>query len=253
MMRVLRVTIVLCVVMCRVMVSPQPVTCNVLPNPTVASQWSTWTALSGSTNSMFQDGGIAISKWPDNSLHIYAQQGTGGNSIYNWYSSNNGLSWTGPGPIIAPPGGALCKGIGSASNNDVFFLFLPCIPGGEAIGCSFDSTSGSALASWTLPPIAYGAGLAVVWQAVPLYTIVYTDGYTLSSCTCNPIGNVWSSGSVIAPATSTAISRLYPRLSLLDGIYTITSIEYDSGILTARSIPIRASGNPPTLFTGQTA
>jgi hypothetical protein len=64
-------------------------TCYVqrITDPTVASQWSTWTALSGSTNSMFQDGGIAISKWPDNSLHLYAGQGTGGNSIYNWYSS----------------------------------------------------------------------------------------------------------------------------------------------------------------------
>jgi hypothetical protein len=44
-------------------------TCYVqrITDPTVASQWSTWTALSGSTNIMFQDGGIAISKWPDNS------------------------------------------------------------------------------------------------------------------------------------------------------------------------------------------
>ena len=206
-------------------------TCYVqrITDPTVASQWSTWTALSGSTSIMFQDGGIAISKWPDNSLHIYAQQGTGGNSIYNWYSSNNGQSWAGPGAILAPPGGALCKGIGSAGNNDVFFLYD--VSGGEAIGCSFYTTSWSALASWTLPPIAYGAGLAIVWSS-SLYTIVYTDGYTLASCTFNPVGTLWSSGSIIAPATSTAISRIYPRLSLLDGIYTLTSIEYDSGLLT---------------------
>jgi hypothetical protein len=206
-------------------------TCYVqrITDPTVALQWSTWTALSGSANIMFQDGGIAIAKWPDNSLHIYAQRGTSGNGIYNWYSSNNGVSWTGPGPILAPPGGALCKGISSAGNNDVFFIYD--VSGGEAIGCSFYSTSWSALASWTLSPIAYGAGLAVVWSG-SLYTIVYTDGYTLASCTCNPVGNVWSSGSVIAPATSTAIGRLYPHLSRLDGIYTITSIEYDSGLLT---------------------
>ena len=178
---------------------------------------------------MFQDGGIAISKWPDNSLHIYAQQGTGGNSIYNWYSSNSGQSWTGPGAILAPPGGALCKGMGSAGNNDVFFLYD--VYGGEAIGCSFYSTAWSSLTSWTLPPIAYGSGLAAVWTG-SLYTLVYSDGYTLFSCTFNPVGNVWTAGSIIAPATSTAIGRVYPRLSLSDGVYTVTSIEYDSGILT---------------------
>lgn len=206
-------------------------TCYVqrITDPTVASQWSTWTALTGSVNSLFQDGGIAIAKWPDNSLHIYAQQGTGGNTIYNWYSSNNGQTWTGPGAILAPPTGALCKGIASAGNNDVFFIYD--VSGGEAMGCSFYTTSWSALTSWTLLPIAYGAGLAVVWSSA-IYTIVYTDGYTLTSCTFNPADSVWSSSAVIAQATSTAISRLYPRLSLLDGIYTITSIEYDSGLLT---------------------
>ena len=206
-------------------------TCYVqrITDPSVAAQWSTWTALPGAANVLFQDGGIAVSRWADNSLHIYAQQGTGGNAIYNWYSSNNGQSWAGPGAIVSPPGGALCKGMGSAGNNDVFFLYD--VTGGEAMGCSFYTTSWSALTSWTLPTIAYGAGLAVVWSG-SIYTIVYSDGYTLASCTYNPSGSVWSAGSVIAPATSTAISRLYPRLSLLDGIYTITSIEYDSGILT---------------------
>ena len=206
-------------------------TCYVqrITDPTVAAQWSTWTALPGSTGVIFADGGVAIAKSPDNTLHIFAQQGTGGNAVYNWYSTNNGISWGGPGPVVSPPGGALCKGIGSAGNNDVFFLYD--VVGGEAIGCSFYTTSWSALHSWTLSPIAYGSGIASVWNG-SVYTLAYSDGYTLYSCTYNPGTSSWASSSVIAPATSTAIGRISPRLSLMDGIYTLTNIEYDSGALT---------------------
>lgn len=48
-----------------------------------------------------------------------------------------------PSERLATSGGALTKGIGSAGNNDVFFLYD--VIGGEAIGCSFFSGTWSAL------------------------------------------------------------------------------------------------------------
>src|SRR5579883_2907500 len=86
------------------------------------------------------------------------------------------------------------------------------VSSGEAIGCSFYAAgSWSALNAWTLPAIPYGAGLAVAWTGT-VYSLVYSDGYSLASCTFNPSGSLWSSGTLIAPATGTAIGRVAPRL-----------------------------------------
>src|SRR5579859_1721238 len=161
-------------------------------------------------------------------LRAFAQRGTGGNDLWNWYSSDNGQTWNGPGVVVTPPGGALIKGIGSAGVNDVFFLYD--VLGGEAIGCSFYSGTWSGINTWTLPPITDGAGVAAWWDGTQ-YTLVYSDGYTLSSVK-RTIGGVWTASSVIAPATSTAIGRFAPRLSFADGVYTLTCIESDSGLLT---------------------
>lgn len=202
-----------------------------ITDPSQASQWATaaWTTLSGSSGLMFQDGGCAVSN-SSGTLLAFAQRGTGGANLWVWTSTNNGVSWTGPVSVLTPPGSALLKGITSAGNNDVFFLYD--VLGGEALGCSFYSGgSWSAPNTWTLPTISYGAGLAAAW-ANSTYTIVYSDSYSLFSCTYNPTGNSWSSGPLVAPATSTAIGRLAPRLSLADGIYTLICIERDSGVLT---------------------
>ena len=95
----------------------------------------------------------------------------------------------------------MIKGISSAGNNDVFFLYD--VLGGEAMGCSFYSGGvWSALTTWTLPSIPYGAGVVAVW-ANSVYTIVYSDSYNLFSCAYNHSSNTWSSNPVIAPATST--------------------------------------------------
>ncbi|MDQ6660204.1 MAG: hypothetical protein M3Z24_04475, partial [Chloroflexota bacterium] len=152
--------------------------------------------------------------------------------IYRWYSSNNGATWTGPLTTATPPGGALCKGISSAGHDDIFFLYD--VLGGEAIGASFFAGgTWSAITTWTLPTIPSGAGIAALWTgSTSTYTLVYSDGYTLASCIFNPAGNVWSSGTIIAPATSTAIGHISPRLSVIDGLYTLTCIETDSGVLT---------------------
>jgi hypothetical protein len=200
-----------------------------ITDPTMAGQWSSWTTFTGSAGLMFQDAGCAISN-NGSTLRAFAQRGTGGNQLWVWTSTDSGVSWTGHVAVLSPPGGALIKGIASAGNNDVFFLYD--VTGGDAVGCSFYSGGAwSALATWTLPPIANGAGVAVAWNA-SIYSIVYSDGYSLASCTFNPGGGVWTSGSVVAPATSTAIGRFAPRLLLADGLYTLTCIESDSGLLT---------------------
>lgn len=125
-----------------------------ITDSSVSTQWSTWTALPGSSGIMFQDGGIAVSNNPGspNTLRVFAQRGTGGNQLYNWYSTDNGQTWAGPGTVVSPQGGALTKGIGSAGNNDVFFLYG--VVGGEAMGASFYTSSWSTITTWTLPPIA---------------------------------------------------------------------------------------------------
>ena len=199
-----------------------------IPDPTVAAQWSTWTTFSGGSGNMFEDAGCAVSN-SSGTLRAFAQRGTGGNQLWAWYSSDNGQTWSGPNVVVTPPGGALIKGMGSAGNNDIFFLYD--VLGGESMGCSFYTGTWSALNTWTLPPIAGGAGVAVVW-ANPNYTVIYSDGFTLASCLYNSSSSTWSSSSTIAPATSTAIARYVPRITLADGLYTLTCIESDSGILT---------------------
>ncbi len=200
-----------------------------ITDPTNAIQWSSWTTLPGASVTMFQDGGCTVSN-SYGTLRAFAQRGTGGSNIFAWTSTNNGVTWTGPVTVLTPPGGALLKGIGSAGNNDVFFLYD--VSGGEAIGCSFYATgSWSSLTTWTLATIAGGAGLAVTWNGT-LYTIVYSNSYALATCTFTPATTTWNSGVLIAAATSTAIGRVAPRLSFANGIYTLTSIEFDSGLLT---------------------
>jgi hypothetical protein len=199
-------------------------------DPSQVTQWQTWTALPGGSNNVFQDGGMCVCYNSNGNVRIFAQQGTGGNSIWNWYSSDNGKTWNGPSSVCSPPGGALTKGIGSSGQNDVFFLYD--VVGGEDLGASFYTSSWSSIKTWSLPPITAGAGLAVAW-ANSTYTIVYSDGYSLSSVTYIPGSNIWSStANSIAPATSTAIGRLSPRITYADNLYTLTNIESDSGILT---------------------
>jgi len=198
-------------------------------DPTQVAQWSTWTTLPGSAGLMFQDGSCAISN-SAGTLRAFAQRATGGNTLWAWTSLDNGVTWSGPVSVATPPGGALVKGIGSAGNNDVFFLYD--VLGGEAMGCSFYAGGAwSALATWSLPTISGGAGVTVVF-ANTVYTLIYSDGYTLTACSFNPSGSVWSAGSVIASSTSNAIGRVSPRLSLAQGLYTLACVEYDAGTLT---------------------
>ncbi len=200
-----------------------------IADPTQASQWSSWTTLPGASGVVFQDGGCAITNW-SGVLHAFAQRGTGGNNLWVWTSTDNGVSWSGPLTVLSPPGGALLKGITSAGNNDVFFLYD--VVGGEAIGYSFyNGVSWSALTTWTLPTIVYGVGLAAAWSG-SVYTLIYSDGYSLLSGTYTPASNTWGSNLAVAPATTTAVGRIAPRLSLMDGLYTLCCIEVDSGLLT---------------------
>jgi len=206
-----------------------------ITDPSVASQWTTWTNLPGGTANMFQDGGVAISLNSGNTIRIFAQQGTGGNALYNWYSSNNGVTWNGPGIVLSPPGGALIKGIASAGNNDVFLIYD--VAGGERIGFSIITTNWGPLVPWTLATFSQGSGLAA-WYGAPgpsgVYNIVYSDGYSLKQCTYNTSGGTWSNVQTITPTTSTALIRTGPRLSYdaAAQLMTLACIEGDSGLMT---------------------
>jgi len=200
-----------------------------ITDPSIANQWSTWTTFGSGAGNCFQDGGCAVSN-TGGVLRAFVQRGAGGNDLWTWTSNNNGVSWAGPTSVLSPPGGALIKGMGSAGNNDIFFLYD--VAGGEAMGNSFNNGGiWSPLNTWTLPTISSGAGVAAAWTG-STYILIYSDGYSLSSCSFDPSGGTWSSRVAIAPATSTAIGRFAPRLSLADGLYTLTCIEFDTGLLT---------------------
>src|SRR5204863_9388052 len=107
----------------------------------------------------------------------------------NWFSSDGGVTWSGPGDILTPPGAALIKGISAAGNADVFFQYD--VSGGDAIGASFFSGGAwSAIHTWTLPTVQSAQGLAVYWTG-SLYHIAYSDVYALKECTCNSTGATW--------------------------------------------------------------
>lgn len=200
-----------------------------ITDPSQSAQWATWTTLPGSAGLIFQDGGCAVSN-SAGTLRAFAQRITGGNALWVWTSTNNGLSWSGPVSVLTPPASALLKGIASAGNNDVFFFYD--VSGGDAVGCSFyASGSWSALNTWTFPPVTYGSGLAVVWTGLT-YTVVYSDGYNLGSCLFTPAGSVWSNLTTFVLTTSSAIGRIAPRFSFADGLYTLTCVEFDLGTLT---------------------
>ena len=200
-----------------------------ITDPTSGSQWTTWDTFSGGSGNIFQDGGCAVSR-DAGTINVYCQQGTGGNALWNWFSNDGGLTWSGPGTILSPPGSALIKGISSAGNADVFFQYD--VSGGDNIGCSFwNGTSWSALQAWTLLPASSAQGLAVYWTG-SLYYIVYSDGYALHLATTNSNGTSWTALQDIAPATSSAIGRISPRIYFFDNLYQVSCVEADSGFLT---------------------
>jgi hypothetical protein len=212
-----------------------------ITDPSVASQWSTWTTF-GSSKQHVPGWGCAVCyNAVTSEVWAFAQQGNGGNAIWYWRSSNNGATWTtSPVIVLSPPGSALCKGLASAGNNDVFFIYD--VSGGENIGCSFYSGgTWSALHAWTLPIMTSGVGLEV-WYGSPgpaaTYTVIYSDGYSLKSCSCNSAGGNWLQGQDVTPATTTAIGRTAPRLfwdsAALGGggLMHLVCVESDSGLLT---------------------
>jgi hypothetical protein len=198
-------------------------------NPASAGQWTTWSTFGGATAMCFQDGGCAISN-NNGTLRAFVQQGTGGSALWTWISTNNGLSWSStPTSVLTPPGSANILGIGSAGNNDVFFLYQQIA--GTYTGCSFFSGgSWSSLRTTTLAPPVYGGGLAAYWDG-SVYWIISSDTMTIYEYTYNPSSTSWLAYQPIAPASSAAIGRLVPRLQYdaLSGLYTLIYIESDTG------------------------
>src|SRR5256885_5535743 len=60
-----------------------------ITDPTSASQWQQWTTFAGAAGNMWDDGNCCVSN-NNGYLRAFAQQGTGGAAIWNWYSSDNG-------------------------------------------------------------------------------------------------------------------------------------------------------------------
>lgn len=200
----------------------------------VAAQWTTWTTFTGGSGNMFQDGGCCVVyNTPTSEVWAFAQRGTGGNNIWQWKSSNNGATWSGPVTVLSPPGGALTKGIASAGFNDCFFLYD--VLGGDQVGLSQWNAGGGtwgALSTSSVTKQNYGAGLAASYDGVSVYTILYSDSYSLFSAQYESSITTWVSGPTVAPATSTAVARVYPRLQKFDGLYHLVCTETDTGALT---------------------
>ncbi len=201
-----------------------------ITDPTNATQWQNWTTFGGGSANMFQDAGCALMN-NGTLIRAFAQQGSGGNALWNWQSSDGGQTWSAsPTTILSLSGSALIKGLASAGNNDCFFLYD--VTGGQAIGATFWSGSAwSALQTWTLPTLPGSSGLAVT-RLNATYTIVYTDGYSLKACTTNSNATSWTALPDIATTTSTAIARFSPHLAYVDGLYNLICIEADNGLLT---------------------
>ena len=201
-------------------------------DPTNAAQWTTWTTFTGGSGNMFDDGSCCVSNNSNSgTIRAFAQQGTGGAAIWNWWSFDGGQTWNGPAAILTPPGNALIKGIGSAGHDDLFFLYDTF--GGEAVGASFFNGAWGALVTSTLPIIPEGKGLAAVWHgSSSTYTVVYADPYNVYAATYAPDTGTWTALDVIAPTTTTAIGRRSPRMALIDGIYNLVYVEEDGGLFT---------------------
>ncbi|MBE3561065.1 MAG: hypothetical protein IMW89_17860 [Ktedonobacteraceae bacterium] len=206
-----------------------------ITDPTSAAQWSAWNTFAGGSGNMYLDGGCAISN-NGGVLHAFAQQGSGGNAIFAWTSSDNGQTWSAvPAVVLSPPGGALCKGIASAGNNEVFFLYE--VFGGDQIGCSFyTGSSWSALHTSTLPTlpsIPNHSGLAVAWNAAAsLYTVIYSDFTALHAVTTSAGATTWARLPDVIPATNQNTLRLSPRLTFFENLYHLICIEADNGTYT---------------------
>jgi hypothetical protein len=198
--------------------------------PGTAGQWTSWTTFTGGSGNCFQDGGCAISN-NAGTLRAFVQRGTGGNNLWVWSSTDNGVTWTGPVSVLSPPGGAQCKGIGSAGNNDVFFLYDQL--GGDGFGASFFSGGvWGPLKVGTIAPFSYAFGMDVVFSSI--YYLFATDGYALYEFTYNAGSDTWSTLPQIAPAATTEVGRLSPRISFdsINGIYNLCCVDSNSGSTT---------------------
>jgi hypothetical protein len=200
-----------------------------ITDPTSATQWQSWTTFGGASANMFQEAGGMIMK-SGTLLRAFAQQGSGGNALWTWQSSDGGQTWSStPTTALTLAGSALIRGMASADNNDCFFLYD--VFGSVSIGATFWSGTWSTLQTWTLPTLPGTTGLTVAWQN-NTYTLVYTDSYSLKVCTANSNATSWTALPDIATTTTTAIARFAPHLTYVDGLYNLVCTEADNGLLT---------------------
>ncbi|GCF11214.1 hypothetical protein [Dictyobacter arantiisoli] len=201
-----------------------------ITNPATAGQWSSWNTFGGAASTCYQDSGCAVSN-SNGTLRAFAQQGSS-RALWTWSSTDNGQTWSAtPGTVLTPPSSAALLGIGSAGNNDVFFLYQ--LVSGVYTGCAFFSGTWSALHTSSVSPLNYGGGVAAYWDG-SAYWIVASDTATLYLSTYTPGSNSWLAYQPIATAASALLVRLAPRLQRdpISGLYTLISIEEDTGVNT---------------------
>jgi hypothetical protein len=203
-----------------------------ITNPNTSSQWTTWSTFGGASGNMFQDGDCCVSN-NGGTLRAFAMHAVVGTTqIWTWSSTNNGLTWSAsPTTVVTLPSAALIKGISSGGNNDVFYLYD--VVGGESIGYNlFSGSSWGTMFTWSYGLAGtYGAGMAVAYDGQ--YHVVWSDGYALYLAVMT-VGGSWTQLNPIAPAASTAVNRLAPRLKLdsISSLWNLVCIEYDPGTLT---------------------
>ncbi len=201
-----------------------------ITDPAQASQWSTVTTFSGGSGNMLDDGGCAVSN-NAGTLRAFATSTAGSPyKLLVWSSTDNGLTWTGPVTIVLP-GNVATYGLGSAGNNDLFLIYDVTGSPRDLGVCLFSGGSWGSVHNWGQGHLTIGYGITASWTG-SLYNVAYSDGRTLGSTTCNSSGSTWTAPLAIAPATSDAVGRVSPRLSLYDGRYHLVCNEIDGGAIS---------------------
>ncbi|GHO49610.1 hypothetical protein [Ktedonospora formicarum] len=203
-----------------------------ITNPTIASQWTTWTTFAGSSGLINAHAAVYVSN-NGGTLRAFVQRGSGGTMLWCWTSTDNGVTWSAsPTTVGTPPSSATIKGLSSAGNNDIFLQYD--VVGGAAMGAYFFAGSWGALVTWPLTPTSGGAGLAVYWDsASSLYRIIYSTGYEIWTINYTPSGSVWSGNGRLVPATPGGLAHLSPFVTReSNGVYTLTYIDNDAAGIT---------------------
>lgn len=208
-----------------------------ITNPSIASQWTTWTTFGGASATIALNGACCVSN-NGGTLRAFAQQSASPNVVWMWSSTNNGVTWSASPSVVYTPAlsGALMRGMASAGNNDLFIQYD--VVGGKSMGMTtFNGTSWSALSVWPGGIVSGLAGAAVSWDSsASLYRLVYSTATEIYSFNVNSTGSAWSGQNYLVAATANGMVHQSPfLLREPNGTYTVTYVDFDPGTITGAS------------------